>query len=76
MKILLGNGMEMEMEMEMKKKMKMREEFTEFTYFIPIYPKSTKNLLFWMVLRETFVFISRSDMDLTYKLVMNLHPSR
>ena len=53
--------------------MKMKEEFT---YFIPYYPKSTKNLLFWMVLRETFVFISRSDMDLNYESVMNLHPSR
>ena len=40
----------------------------EFTYIIPNYPKSTKNLLFWMVLRETFVFISRSDMDLTLQV--------
>ena len=45
--------------------------------FIPNFPKSTKNLLFWMVLRESFViFITRSDMDLNYESVMNLHPSR
>lgn len=28
----------------------------EFTNFLPKFPESTKNLLFWMVLRETFVF--------------------
>ena len=28
----------------------------ELTNFLPKFPESTKNLLFWMVLRETFVF--------------------
>ena len=55
--------------------MKMKEEFTNF---LPKFPGSTKNLLFWMVLRETFVFRDQAEeeIQLSYELVMNLYPSR